>query len=61
MEWELEQAAQRASGVSFPGDTQMLSAHNPEQHAQGTLPEQGGWTGAVPVVPPKTTHDSVTL
>lgn len=46
MEWELEQAAQRASGVSsFPGDTQLLSGHNPEQHAQGTLPVQGGWTG----------------
>lgn len=61
MEWELEQAAQRASGLSSPGDTQMLSGHNPEQHAQGTLPVQGGWIGAAPVVPPKTTRDSMTL
>lgn len=54
MERELEQAAQRAPGVSFPG-------HDPEQHAQGTLPEQGGWTGAAPALPPKTTHDSMTV
>lgn len=61
MEWELELAAQRASGVSFPGDTQMLSGHNPEQHAQGTLPGQGGWTGAAPGVPSRTTPDSMTV
>jgi len=37
----LEQAAQRAGGVSFSGDIPALSGHLPVRHAIGNLLEQG--------------------